>query len=72
MEVGQGPNWGRSTERKKMCILVSVGFEVLTAMVMKNSISWDTKPCSPLKVNRSFGGICRLQLHGRRISQERN
>jgi hypothetical protein len=28
--------------------------------------------CSPLKVNQSFGGICRLHLHGRIINQTRN
>jgi hypothetical protein len=27
--------------------------------------------CSPLKVNRRFGGICRLHLQGRRISHAR-
>jgi hypothetical protein len=37
-----------------------VGFEVPTAEVMKNSIFWDITPCSPLKVNRRFGGTCRL------------
>jgi hypothetical protein len=46
-----------------------VGFEVLTAVVMKSSIVWDITPCSPLKVNRRFGGTCCLHLHGRRISQ---
>jgi hypothetical protein len=29
-----------------------VGFEVLTAVVMKNSIFWNIAPCGPLKVNR--------------------
>jgi hypothetical protein len=38
----------------------------------KSSILWDTMMCSPLKSNRRFGGICRLQLQGARISQERN
>jgi hypothetical protein len=33
-----------------------VGFEVFTAVVMKSAISWDIMPCSPLKVNRRFGG----------------
>jgi hypothetical protein len=49
-----------------------VGFEVLTAVVMKNSIFWDTAPCSPLKVSRCFEGRCRLHFQGRRISQARN
>jgi hypothetical protein len=49
-----------------------VGFEVLTAMAKKSSISWDIMPCSPLKANRRFGRKCRLHLHGRRISKARN
>jgi hypothetical protein len=35
----------------------------------KYSIFWDITPCSLLKVNRRFGGTCRLHLQGRRISQ---
>jgi hypothetical protein len=49
-----------------------VGFEVLTAVVMKSSSFWDITPCNPLKVKRRFGGICRLYLQGRRISRARN
>jgi hypothetical protein len=49
-----------------------VGFEVLKAVVIKSTIVWDITPCSPLKVNRSFGVTYRLHLQGRRISQERN
>jgi hypothetical protein len=49
-----------------------VGFEVITAVVMKSSVFWDITPCGPLKVNRHFGGTFRLHLHGRRISQARN
>jgi hypothetical protein len=44
-------------------------FEVLTAVVMKSCIYWDITPCSPLKVNRRYGGIFRLHLQGWRISQ---
>jgi hypothetical protein len=29
-------------------------------------------PCSPLRVNRRFGGICRLHLQGQRMGQARN
>jgi hypothetical protein len=47
-----------------------VGFEVLTAVVMKNTIFWDITPCSPLSVNR-FGGIYRLHLPCRRIRRAR-
>jgi hypothetical protein len=32
-----------------------VGFEVLRAVVVKSTIIWDMS-CSPLKVNRHFGG----------------
>jgi hypothetical protein len=34
-----------------------LGFEVLTAVVMKSTVFWDITPCSPLKVNRRFRGI---------------
>jgi hypothetical protein len=30
---------------------LNVGFEGLTAVVMKSTIFWDITPCSPLKVN---------------------
>jgi hypothetical protein len=33
-----------------------VGFEVLTAVVMKSIIFWNMTPCSPLSFNRRFGG----------------
>jgi hypothetical protein len=49
----------------------NVGFEVLTAVVMKSSVFRDITPCSPLKVNSRFGGTCRLHLQGRRRSQVR-
>jgi hypothetical protein len=32
------------------------GFEVSTAVVMKNIIFWDMAPCIPLCSNRRFGG----------------
>jgi hypothetical protein len=52
----------------------SVGFvrsEFLTAVVMKSYIFWDITSCGPLKINRCFGGTCRLNLHDRRIRQEK-
>jgi hypothetical protein len=49
-----------------------IGFEVLTAVVMKSSTFWDIMSCSQLKVNRRFGGIGPLPLRGRRISKARN
>jgi hypothetical protein len=39
--------------------------EILTAVTMRSSIFWDITPCSPLKVNRRFGGTHRLHLQGR-------
>jgi hypothetical protein len=39
---------------------------------VKSTIFWDITPCSPLKVNRHFGGTYRLLLQGRRISRARN
>jgi hypothetical protein len=53
----------------KNCI---VGIEILTAVVMKSTIFWDITPCSPLEVNRRFGGTYRFHLQGRRISGARN
>jgi hypothetical protein len=48
----------------------TIGFQILTAVVMKSSVFWEMTPYSPLKVNWSFGGTCSLHLLGRRISQE--
>jgi hypothetical protein len=42
----------------------NAGFEVLTAVVMKNFAFWDITTCSPLNINQRFVGICRLHLHG--------
>jgi hypothetical protein len=36
---------------------LSVGFEVLTEVVMKSSIFWVITPCSPLNVNTRFGQV---------------
>jgi hypothetical protein len=36
-----------------------VGFEVLTAVIMKNSVFWDMMLCSSLKVNQRSGRTCR-------------
>jgi hypothetical protein len=49
--------------------LLIVGFEVLTAVVMKSTIFWDIMPCSPLKVDQRFRGTYHLHFQGRRISQ---
>jgi hypothetical protein len=58
--------------RKRKCDEISWKFKLnLLAVVMKNSIFWDITSCSLLKVNRRFGGACRLHLQGRRIRQAR-
>jgi hypothetical protein len=36
---------------------MTVGFEVLTVVVMKSTIFWDIMPRSPLKVNWRFGAL---------------
>jgi hypothetical protein len=43
-------------------------FEILTVVVMKSTVFWDITPCSPLKVNRHFGGKYRLHIQDRKIS----
>jgi hypothetical protein len=44
-----------------------VGFEVLTAVAMESSVFWNIRPCTPLKIDRHFGGTNRLHLNGRRM-----
>jgi hypothetical protein len=39
-----------------------VGFEVLTAAVMKSSSMWNITLCSPLEVNPRVGGTFHLHL----------
>jgi hypothetical protein len=58
----------------KICEIMfkPVGFEILTAVIMKNSVFWNITPCSPLKVNRRFGGTCRLSIQCLKIIQARN
>jgi hypothetical protein len=45
-------------------LIYIVGFEILTALVMKRSVIWNIMPCSLLKVNWCFKGICWLRLQG--------
>jgi hypothetical protein len=58
--------------RKRKQSVGFVGFQVLTAVVMKSTMFRNITPCSPLEVNRRFGRTYRLHLQGRRISQARN
>jgi hypothetical protein len=34
-------------------------------------LSWNIVPCSLLKVNRCFGGTCRIHVQGRRLYQHK-
>jgi hypothetical protein len=40
--------------------------------LIKSPIFWDITQCSPLKVDRRFGGKCRPHLQGIRMSHPRN
>jgi hypothetical protein len=55
-----------------MSLTLNISLITLHMFCLKISIFWDITPCSPLKVNRRFGGTCRPHLHGRRICQARN
>jgi hypothetical protein len=46
-----------------------VGFDVFTAVTMKNAVLWDLAPCRSCELNRRFGGTCRLHLQGRKIHE---
>jgi hypothetical protein len=44
------------------------GFEVLTRVIIKSTISLDVTRCSPVHVHRRFGGTYYLYLQGRTVS----
>jgi hypothetical protein len=48
-----------------------VGFELVTAMIMKTSVFWYIIPCGLLEVNGYFGGRYRLHLQARIVNQVR-
>jgi hypothetical protein len=54
-------------------VLFFVGFQILTAVLIRSAIFWDTTPCSPLKVNLRFGRIYHLHLQGQisQVTQQR-
>jgi hypothetical protein len=49
-----------------------VGFEVFTSVVMKSINFWDMTPCSPLSVNRRFGGTYLSVFRAEEINSTRN
>jgi hypothetical protein len=42
--------------------VVLYGYKGINRAMVKSSIFWDITPCSPLKINRRFGGTCHLHL----------
>jgi hypothetical protein len=44
------------------CKIQSVNPDRGNNHILMSSIFWDITPCSVLKVNRRFGGICHLSL----------
>jgi hypothetical protein len=49
--------------------MLIVRFEVLTAVIMKNTVFWDVASCRS-SVNRCFGGTYRLHLQDRKSASE--
>jgi hypothetical protein len=54
-----------SSSSKYSCI----GFEVFTALTIKNAVFWDVAPCRSCELTRRFGGKYRLHLQGRKICE---
>jgi hypothetical protein len=49
-------------------MIARVGFEVFTAVTMKNAVFWDVAPCRSC-VNQRFEGTYCLQLQDRKIRE---
>jgi hypothetical protein len=47
-----------------------IGFEVLTSVIMKNTVFWDMTPCSPVVVHRRFGRTYCMHFQDRILSLE--
>jgi hypothetical protein len=82
-ELSQGFMWLLSNVRRfktcrkhvvkvTACRKLSSRQNIYVCVWLKSTIFWDITPCSPLNVNRSFGGTYRLHLQDRRISRARN
>jgi hypothetical protein len=61
----------KELDTERLTVNCMIGFEALTALVMKSSIFWNKTLCSSLKLSRRFGGTYCLHLQGRRIYQTR-
>jgi hypothetical protein len=60
---------GELKKQRRLFFIVrptNVGFEFFTAVVMKSIIFWNMTSCSPLSLNRRFGGTYRLHIQGGR------
>jgi hypothetical protein len=69
-------SWIQSTfsHRRRQCrecLLQCVGFQVITAVVIKPSVFCDITPCIPLKVDWCSRGTSRIHLQGWKVSQVR-
>jgi hypothetical protein len=67
IKVGGMPLWSSMIDFIVLKFLIKnypnqdiFGFVILIAVVIKSTVFWDITPYSPLKVNRTFGGKCRL------------
>jgi hypothetical protein len=58
----------RTTGTTHLDIQETLNFLPTGDMYVKSCIFGDITPCSPLKFNLRFGGICRLQIQGRGTS----
>jgi hypothetical protein len=70
-----GRPWRTISYEGSRAVVWSTDFGILQVkrdMPLKSTIFWDMTLCSTLKVNRRFGGTCRLNLQDRRLSRPRN
>jgi hypothetical protein len=55
-------DWNKYSQNKEVKKV-----KVVKSCALNSSILWDIASCNPLKVDRRFGGACRLHLEGRNI-----
>lgn len=61
----------RNNLHRKCTVNLFLGYSI-TAVVMKNSVSWDMAPCRPFRFNQRFERTCRLKHQDIIISKARN
>jgi hypothetical protein len=62
------PNTSTSLQTILIIIIILI---IITIIIIQSLLSRNITPCSPLKVNRRFGGTSSLYLQGKNISQTR-